>query len=184
MNRFRGWVPALGLLWSISFSVEAQMIRTGESDAATQEQRPALEVVTCVQAGKPRFTLYEHRIQPRERLFPKYTVSGERLEKGKLSSRRRPCPGGEGVAVYTSEPLSEPAYHPGERHHFWMVMVLLSNGGHINPITVIREQMPSRTVIMHHGETGKYCIRGWEEGCRVDRDESEEHGSSGRENPE
>lgn len=151
----------------------AQMIRTGEADAATQEQQPAIELVTCRQKGKHRFTPYDHRTQPRERLFPKYTISGEELQKGKLSSKRQPCPGGEGIPIYTSEPLTKPAYHPGDKHHFWMVMVLLSNGGHINPITVIREQTPSRAVILYHPETGRYCIRGWEAGCLVETGEAE-----------
>ena len=159
----------------------AQMIRTAEADAATQTKTPVLEIILCEDDKAPenfKVTVYDYRVLPRQRVLPRYILMGMGREKGRLSRENEPCPGGNGTALFTSEflevePAPAPAMVDGTHLHQWVLELKLSGGGFINPMSLFREHAPSRTTILYHPETGKYCIQGWEEDCKLSEDESE-----------
>lgn len=169
--------PCPSLLWLLGVFVvggsTGQPIRTAEAEAATRTRMPVLEIVLCEAAGEPKqyqFTVYDHRVLPPQRVLPKYVLMGKGREKGKLSSKTAPCPGGGGTAVFSSNGFDvEPT--PVEGDHLWWVRLRLTNGGHVNWVPLVRGDAPSKTTILYHPETKAYCVGGWEKDCAVEEDE-------------
>jgi len=148
-----------------------QPIRTAEAEAATRTRVPVLEIVLCKDVDEPKsykFTVYDHRVLPPQRVLPKYVLIGKGKKQGKLSSKNDPCPGGGGTPVFTSDVLDvEPAHDSAEGDHLWWVRLRLTNGGQVHLVPLIREDAPSKTTILYHPETKRYCIGGWEKDCAV-----------------
>lgn len=147
----------------------AQPQRTAEAEAATQMRIPVLEIVLCeAEPERFKFTVYDRRVLPTQRVLPKYLLMAAGKTTGRLSSKNEPCPGGNGTPVFSSEALQQnPVRAADGAGHLWVIELKLSDAGYIHPITLIREDAPSRTTILYHPETKRYCIRGWEKGCEI-----------------